>query len=88
MSVGRCRLEGDSRYGEPLFSRLGDVAWGLRGRDISSLNPLSLYDLSPDNVAPGSDGRFHVGPLSRLTWRLQRLQGALIEDSRGGFVGM
>ena len=34
MSLGRARLDGESRYGEPLFSRLGEVAAGLRGRDI------------------------------------------------------
>ena len=34
MSLGRARLEGESLYGEPLFSLLGEVAAGLRGRDI------------------------------------------------------
>lgn len=34
MSLGRARLDGDSLYGEPLFSLLGEVAAGLRGRDM------------------------------------------------------
>lgn len=34
MSLGRHRLDGDSLYGEPLFSLLGEVAAGLRGRDM------------------------------------------------------
>ena len=34
MSLGRARLEGDSLYGDPLVSLLGEVVGGLRGRDI------------------------------------------------------
>ena len=34
MSSGRARLDGDSLYGEPLVSLLGEVAAGLRGTDI------------------------------------------------------
>ena len=34
MSLGRARLDGDSLYGDPLVSLLGDVVAGLRGRDI------------------------------------------------------
>ncbi len=34
MSLGRARLDGDSLYGEPLFSLLGEVAGGLRGADM------------------------------------------------------
>ena len=34
MSLGRARLDGDSLYGEPLLSLLGEVAAGFRGRDM------------------------------------------------------
>ena len=34
MSFGRARLDGDCLYGEPLFSLLGEVAAGFRGRDM------------------------------------------------------
>lgn len=34
MSLGRARLDGESLYGEPLFSLLGEVAAGFRGRDM------------------------------------------------------
>lgn len=34
MSLGRARLVGESLYGEPLLSLLGEVAAGLRGVDI------------------------------------------------------
>ena len=36
MSLGRARLDGESLYGEPLFSLLGEVAAGFRGRDMVS----------------------------------------------------
>ena len=34
MSLGRARLDGESLYGEPLVSLLGEVGAGLRGTDI------------------------------------------------------